>query len=468
MLQRNFFVQRVAPRGLSLSRQGNVELFHLVRVLGDCLDRADPGAQRIEQARLFAQAPQLPREVPSVLQLEEQTVLSGFDELGHPFEVSGDDGHSGGEGLEDHARSVLVPAGGHGQDVQLGHDAAELVAREGAAEGDPALVRGQLAQLVGEGGVPVRVPVDGERRVEMRREHIEGPHEDVAALVRGQGPDETHPQRRGRAPPFGRLREARGVDPVVRDHRLPRPYAVTEEQVLRELGVGHHAVHELKLRPYVRRSLPHGSYLAQRVRETGERGTGEPIGNLQDRTRYRGNRVPHARVRVPARYAPYAVRDLRSRAQSTVVPSQVHNGAYRPEIGGREHQRHAGLLEGRQDARREPLEVHDVYDVRLYPSHVLPRLLRHVVVLVIQSVRTRQALLRAAHPADGDALELVVLCLVGLDAAAGDAALGGEDVGFVPAGLQLPRQPKRHDLDTGAVVREELMGGEKNPHRRRG
>ena len=48
----------------------------------------------------------------------------------------------------------------------------------------------------------------------------------------------------------------------------------------------------------------------------------------------------------------------------------------------------------------------------------------------------------------------------------GDGAPGGEDEGLVPAGLQLPRQPERHDLHAGTALGEELVGGEENPHRR--
>jgi hypothetical protein len=89
---------------------------------------------------------------------------------------------------------------------------------------------------------------------------------------------------------------------------------------------------------------------------------------------------------------------------------------------------------------------------------------RHAGVPVVQLVGSGEALLRAAHPADRQPLELVVLRLVGLDAAARDGALGGENVGLVPAGFQLSRQPQRHDLDAGAVVGEELVGGEEDLH----
>jgi hypothetical protein len=82
-----------------------------------------------------------------------------------------------------------------------------------------------------------------------------------------------------------------------------------------------------------------------------------------------------------------------------------------------------------------------VDDVRFYLPHAPARYARHVFVEVIELVRAGEALLRAAHPSNGDPLVLVILRLVGPDAAAGDAALGGEDEGFVSPGFQLARQP---------------------------
>jgi hypothetical protein len=48
-----------------------------------------------------------------VLQPEEQAVLSVSHELGYATQICSDRRRPGGEGLEDYARGVLVPAGGH-------------------------------------------------------------------------------------------------------------------------------------------------------------------------------------------------------------------------------------------------------------------------------------------------------------------------------------------------------------------
>src|SRR3712207_3671517 len=111
--------------------------------------------------------------------------------------------------------------------------------------------------------------------------------------------------------------------------------------------------------------------------------------------------------------------------------------------------------------------MHDVDDVRLHLSRVLPRLLRHLVVPVIQLVGAGESLLGTTHPTDRDPVELVVFYLVRLDVAVGDGAFGGEDVGIVSPGFQFPRQSKRHDLDAGAMVGEKLVDSEKYLHRRK-
>ena len=180
---------------LCLERQGGVELFHLAGVLGGGLDRGDPGAQPLEQVWLLAQPPQLAREVTRVLQLEEQTVLCVSDELGtslsgwwqrlafwrrRPRRSHQGRSRTSGEGTTRTSSSDMT--------------SAKFIAREGTGEGDPAVVSGELAQFLGERRVPLRVAVDGECRVELgRKQHAEGPHEGVAALVRHQVP--TKPTR---------------------------------------------------------------------------------------------------------------------------------------------------------------------------------------------------------------------------------------------------------------------------------
>ena len=147
---------------------------------------------------------------------------------------------------------------------------------------------------------------------------------------------------------------------------------------------------------------------------------------------------------------------LRSTTGHTVQKSAAVKTGGQPE-----------LLEDRQDARREALEVHGVDEIRADLPQVFPRLLGHTVVAVVQLVGAGQALLGAAYPADGDALELVVLRLAGQEVAVGDGALGGEDERLVPAGLQLSRQAERNDLHAGAALGEELVGGEEDSQWRR-
>ena len=101
-------------------------------------------------------------------------------------------------------------------------------------------------------------------------------------------------------------------------------------------------------------------------------------------------------------------------------------------------------------------------EIRADLSHVFPRLLGHYVVAVVQLVGAGQALLGTADPADGDALELVVLRLAGQEVAVGDGAFGREDERLVPAGLQLPRQAEGNDLHAGTALGEELVGGEED------
>ena len=145
-----------------------------------------------------------------------------------------------------------------------------------------------------------------------------------------------------------------------------------------------------------------------------------------------------------------------------VVPPQVDDRAHRPEVGRGEDGGQPELLAYLKHARREALEVHGVDEIRTHLPHVFPRLLGHDVVAVVQLVGAGQALLGAAYPADGDALELVVFRFAGQEVAVGDGAFGGQDERLVPAGLQFSRQAERYDLHARAALGEELVGGEED------
>src|SRR5918997_2943293 len=116
-------------------------------------------------------------------------------ELGHTPKVGGYHRGPGGEGFEDDARGVLIPARGHDEDVYLGEDATYLLLREGAVKGYPLVVTGEPTQLFHEGSIPPHLPMDGERRAELGRQHLEGPYEEVAALVGHQSSDEPESKR---------------------------------------------------------------------------------------------------------------------------------------------------------------------------------------------------------------------------------------------------------------------------------
>src|SRR5215213_4671090 len=253
-----------------------------------------------------------------------------------------------------------------------------------------------------------------------------------------------------------------GINTVGGDPYLPPSDAVRDEQVARAAGVGEYAVHGLHPVPDVGGTLPHSPDLVQGKREAREERSRRRAGGAGDGAWHQAGRLLQAGVGAPAGYAPDAVGYVGSLAHHAVVPPQVKDWAHRPEVGRREDHGQPELLEDRQDARREPLKVHGVDEVRADLPHVLPRLLSHVVVAIVQLVGTGQALLGAAYPADGDSFELVILRLAGKEVAVGDGALGGEDQRLVSAGLQPPRQPERHDLDASAALGEELVGGEED------
>src|SRR5215211_481034 len=194
-----------------------------------------------------------------------------------------------------------------------------------------------------------------------------------------------------------------------------------------------------------------------------KRGLGEHTGNSQRRVRYHIQLGLHPGAGVTASYAPGAVGEVRPGAHDPVVPPQVNDGADRPEVRRRVYEWYVELLEDRYDARRKPLKVLGVDDIRSYLLHVLPRAQGHELVLVIQAVKTPgDALLPAADPAHGDTFELVVLYLSWLDVVGGDATFWSQDVRLVAPGSELSRQPERDDLDAGVVLREELVRGEEN------
>src|SRR3712207_9202639 len=105
---------------------------------------------------------------------------------GHAAEVRRHHRDTGGEGLEDHPRTVLVPAGGNDQHVHPREDVAHLIAREGAGEIYPPVAFGQGAQFLHKRLEPLQVSVYIEGRVEFEREVSEGPDKDVATLEIGR------------------------------------------------------------------------------------------------------------------------------------------------------------------------------------------------------------------------------------------------------------------------------------------
>jgi hypothetical protein len=153
-------------------------------------------------------------------------------------------------------------------------------------------------------------------------------------------------------------------------------------------------------------------------------------------------------------------------AHHAVVPPQVDDRAYRPEVGRGENGGQPELLAYGKHARREPLQVHEVDEIGFHLPHVFPRLFGHGIVAVVQLVGPGQALLGATYPANGDALELVVFRLAGQEVAVGDGAFGRQDERLVPAGPQFSRQAERYDLHPRVALGEELVGGEKDPQRR--
>src|SRR3990170_2144784 len=196
-----------------------------------------------------------------------------------------------------------------------------------------------------------------------------------------------------------------------------------------------------------------------------EPGFGEHTGDPQRRVRHHIQPGLHPGVVVTASYAPGAVGEFRPGAHDPVVPPQVNDRADRPEVRRRVYEWHVELLEYRYDARRKPLKVLGVDDVRSYLLHVLPCTQGHELVLVIKTVITpRDALLPTADPAHGDTFELVVLYLSRLDVFGGYAALRGQDIGLVAPGSELSRQSQRDDLDAGVVLREELVRGKEDSH----
>src|SRR5215210_1926841 len=213
-----------------------------------------------------------------VLQPEEQPVLLVPHELGHPAEVGGHHRDPGGKGLEDHTRTVLVPAGGYDEDVQPGEDVAYLFARERAGEVYPPIPSGQGAQLLYKRFEPLQVPVDVEGRIQPGRELLEGPDQYIAALVRCEGPHKADPERRGEGSVLPSY--ARGIYTVVGDFDLASPYAVGEQQLPHEVGVDDDVVDEFHLFPDAPGTLLEGPHLAQRVGESREPGPGEDTGDL--------------------------------------------------------------------------------------------------------------------------------------------------------------------------------------------
>src|SRR5215210_6657144 len=223
-------------------------------------------------------------------------------------------------------------------------------------------------------------------------------------------------------------------------------------------------VDQLHLAPNAPGPLLEGPNLAQRVGEPREPGLGEGASDLHGALGYQVDGLLHPGAGVSTRYAADAVRDLGSPAHHPVVAPEVDDGAERPEVRRRVHERHAELLDSGDHTRREPLEVLGVNDLRNYLPHVLASPTRHDLVLVIQAVGAGDALPGTAHPAHRYAPELIVFDLSGLDVVAWDAPLGGEHVRFVAPRLELLRQRERDGLYASVVLGEELVCGEEDPH----
>src|SRR5215203_5756668 len=134
---------------------------------------------------------------------------------------------TGGESLEDHTWTILVPAGGNDQDIYPREDVAHLFAREGAGEIYPTVPPGQGAQIFYKRLESLQVTVAVEGCVQFGREISEGPDQYVAALVRRQGSYKADPERRGEGPVFPSY--ARGVYAVVGNLDLSRSYAIGEQ-----------------------------------------------------------------------------------------------------------------------------------------------------------------------------------------------------------------------------------------------
>src|SRR5215210_8456486 len=223
-------------------------------------------------------------------------------------------------------------------------------------------------------------------------------------------------------------------------------------------------VDQLHLAPNAPGPLLEGPNLAQRVGEPREPGLGEGASDLHGALGYQVDGLLHPGAGVSARYTADAVGDLGSPAHHPVVAPEVDDGAERPEVRRRVHERHAERFDGGDHTGRESLEVLGVHDVGTYLSHVLTGPVRHDLVFVIQSVGTGDTLPGTAHPAHPYAPEFVVFDLSWLDIVAGNAPFGGEHVRLVAPRLELLRQGERDGLDAGVVLGEELVRGEEDSH----
>src|SRR5215208_2554070 len=228
-------------------QQSAVQGLELVHVLLDGLDRFDPGAEPAEKPWFLDETPELARQVVCVLQAEEEPVPLVAHELGHPTQVRCHHRDAGGEGLEDHSGTVLVPAGGYDEDVHPRENVAHLFAREGSGEVYPPVSLGQSAQLLHEGFEPLQVPVDVEGSIQFGRELPKSPDQDIAALVRRKGSYKADPVRRGEGSVLPSY--TRGIYTVVGDFDLPIPYAVGDQQLPHQMGVDDNVVDQIHLLP---------------------------------------------------------------------------------------------------------------------------------------------------------------------------------------------------------------------------